>query len=69
MRSLTLKANYITDATPLKDLELLEALRLDDNPIQDTSVLESMESTKNLLTNQNPLLYKGDLMILCCIIS
>lgn len=43
MRSLTLKANYITDVTPLKDLELLEALRLDDNPIQDTSVLESME--------------------------
>ena len=41
--TLTLKANYITDATPLKDLELLEALRLDDNPIQDTSVLESME--------------------------
>ena len=35
--------DYITDVTPLKDLELLEALRLDDNPIQDTSVLESME--------------------------
>ena len=35
--------NGVLTVIPLKDLELLEALRLDDNPIQDTSVLESME--------------------------
>ncbi len=43
LSSLTLKANYVSDVTPLAKLKNLYELRLDENPIEDITVLEDME--------------------------